>query len=194
MPAARFPDVLYPRSGELAKASFQIPPSPNISNWPSQVSNRGTKISNIGVLSTFANIQGYRDAMGCRIMEGFRGKCSCRLASTLSKNNWSTFLCLYWGRASPPRTSPVCAGFGYRNTSALYPHLGTFHLSAATCSRYSDRTFQLARSCALEPHKRLRIPRADLEVLGQANRGATSSSIVRVRSLGLLATGRKIKR
>jgi len=89
--------------------------------------------------------------------------------------------------ASPPRTSPVCAGFGYRNTSALYLYLGTFHLSAATCSRYSDRTFQLARSCALEPHKRLRIPRADLEVLGQANRGATSSSIVRVRSLAWFA-------
>lgn len=82
----------------------------------------------------------------------------------------------------------ICTDFGYRNTPALYPHLGVFHLSAATCSRYSDRTFQLARSCAFGPHKRLRIPRADSEVLGQANRGATSSSIVRVCSLGLSAT------
>ncbi|TGZ50934.1 hypothetical protein DBV15_11027 [Temnothorax longispinosus] len=114
------------------------------------------------------------------------------LVSTLSKNNWSGIPSLYVYMESArlrralhlfATPTPVSA---YRNTPALYPHLGAFHLSvAATCSRYSGRTFQLARSCALGPHKRLEIPRADSEVLGQANRGATSSSIVRVCSLGL---------
>lgn len=63
----------------------------------------------------------------------------------------------YISRARPhtvPPVAPVCAGFGYRNMPALYPHLGAFHLSAATCSRYSIRTFQLVRSCAFGPHKR----------------------------------------
>jgi len=128
-------------------------------------------------------------------LKAFAGKCFCPVLLLSKIIDWHSVTMSILKRTRLHRAPHLFAlVLAYRNTSALYPHLGAFHLSAATCSRYSDRTFQLAWSCALGPHKRLRIPRADLEVLGQANRGATSSSIVRVHSLGLPVTGRKIKR
>lgn len=150
-------DVLYPsRSGKVArKASLQMPPSPNISNWPSQVSE--WKVLKVYRIWAFAkrgrglstHRRGFREKMLSPSHVNVFQKWSVGISSLYAS------LYIYMGRPRLHRALHLfVANFGYRNIPTLYPYLGTFHLSAATCSRYSNRTFQLARSCALGPHKR----------------------------------------
>lgn len=74
-PQGSLPDVLYPCSGELAKASLQIPVSPNISNWPSRVANKSTKRTNSGdVFSARVDAQRCPRRACERITRSFRKK------------------------------------------------------------------------------------------------------------------------
>lgn len=104
----------------------------------------------------FANVQEYRE-MVCRLTERLlREKClRQRFPKMIGRYFIAICIVIYIDRPRLYRALHLfAANFGYRNIPGLYPYLGTFHLSAATCSRYSNRTFQLARSCALGPHKR----------------------------------------
>ena len=112
--------------GSSPRPSLQIPSSPNISNWPSQVSNKGTKVSSPSFhVHECKDIKTWR-LIGRLVIEGFCGKMLLSRV-VIVKNNWLAFRHYVYTEthASPPRSAPVCAGFGLQEYIGVVSALGS---------------------------------------------------------------------